>query len=108
MLRSFHYAAHGTLLNPRVGGAVRAERRRAASSRGLASGTCTWSAAFLRGYLRGRRRRASSCPRDDDELARLLDAFLLEKALYELGYELNNRPDWVSIPLRGIPELLAS
>ena len=41
-------------------------------------------------------------PQSDEEFARLLDAFLLEKAIYELGYELNNRPDWVSIPIRGI------
>ena len=33
---------------------------------------------------------------------RLLRAFVLDKALYELGYELNNRPDWVRIPLVGI------
>ena len=35
----------------------------------------------------------------------LLDAFLLQKALYEVAYELNNRPDWVQIPLRGILSL---
>ena len=65
------------------------------------------SAAFLRGY-----REAAGdgifLPHDDDEVARLLDAFLLEKAIYELAYELNNRPDWISIPIRGITELLAS
>ena len=36
----------------------------------------------------------------------LLDTFLLEKALYEVRYELNNRPDWVPIPLRGILSLM--
>jgi maltose alpha-D-glucosyltransferase/alpha-amylase len=36
----------------------------------------------------------------------LLNNFLLEKAIYELGYELNNRPDWVKIPLRGIRQLM--
>jgi predicted trehalose synthase len=36
----------------------------------------------------------------------LLDALLLEKAAYEVVYELNNRPDWVFIPLRGIRRIL--
>jgi predicted trehalose synthase len=35
-----------------------------------------------------------------------LDAHLLEKAIYELGYELNNRPDWIRIPLQGILDLI--
>jgi predicted trehalose synthase len=39
-------------------------------------------------------------------LAWLLDLFLLDKALYELNYELNNRPEWARIPLRGLSELL--
>ena len=38
----------------------------------------------------------------------LLDAYLLEKALYELRYELNSRPDWVHIPLQGILELVGA
>ena len=36
----------------------------------------------------------------------LLDFFLLEKAVYELGYEANSRPDWVDIPARGILDML--
>ncbi len=32
----------------------------------------------------------------------MLDVYLLEKAVYELGYELNNRPDWVIVPITGI------
>ena len=39
---------------------------------------------------------------DLDREMMLLDALLLEKAVYELGYELNNRPDWVKIPIQGI------
>ena len=35
----------------------------------------------------------------------LLDLFELEKALYELRYELDNRPDWVGVPLAGIAAL---
>jgi len=36
----------------------------------------------------------------------MLDAYLIEKAIYEIGYELNNRPDWLAIPLKGIKNLL--
>jgi maltose alpha-D-glucosyltransferase / alpha-amylase len=43
-----------------------------------------------------------------DEQSLLLNIFLLEKAIYELGYELNNRPSWSHIPMRGILNLLAS
>ena len=45
-------------------------------------------------------------PEDGQGLQRLLEVCLLEKAAYELCYELNNRPDWVAIPLRGITRLL--
>jgi predicted trehalose synthase len=38
----------------------------------------------------------------------MLDIYLLEKAVYELGYELNNRPDWVRVPVEGILELIKS
>ena len=37
-----------------------------------------------------------------EEIDVLIRSFLIEKAIYELGYELNGRPDWVIIPLRGI------
>ena len=41
----------------------------------------------------------STLSNEDETLIRI---FLIEKAIYELGYELNGRPDWVVIPLRGI------
>ena len=37
---------------------------------------------------------------------KLLTVFELEKAVYELRYELNNRPDWVKIPVAGILRML--
>jgi maltose alpha-D-glucosyltransferase/alpha-amylase len=38
----------------------------------------------------------------------LLKAFLLEKAFYELSYELENRPDWAIISIKGIKNILQS
>jgi maltose alpha-D-glucosyltransferase/alpha-amylase len=104
MLRSFHYAAFGSLLNPDLGPNIREEDAAA-----LEPWTRAWygwvSAAFLRGY-REATAGAAFLPSDDREWAILLDAFTLQKAFYELDYELNNRPDWVAIPLRGIAQLL--
>ena len=42
----------------------------------------------------------------EEARTRLLAVFELEKAVYELRYELNNRPDWVGIPVAGILRLL--
>ena len=46
-------------------------------------------------------------PRDPDEVRLLLDLYLLEKALYEIRYELAHRPDWLEIPLRAAEQLVA-
>ena len=46
-----------------------------------------------------------TCCRRPRETQTLLDAFVLEKALYELLYELNNRPAWIHIPIAGILSL---
>jgi maltose alpha-D-glucosyltransferase/alpha-amylase len=106
MLRSFHYAAFGTLLNPRVGGQIRAED--VARLEPWANFWYLWVAAtFLRAYLaeaNGQR----FVPADDEELTALLEVSALQKVLYELAYELNNRPDWVSIPLRGLLDLFGA
>ena len=49
---------------------------------------------------------ASFIPRASRDTKVLLDTFLLGKALYELGYEANNRPDWIKIPIQGVLNLL--
>ena len=59
------------------------------------SGDC-----FARRSARGR--AGSPLVPPDEAFSTLLHAFVLDKALYELGYELNHRPDWVRIPLTGI------
>jgi maltose alpha-D-glucosyltransferase/alpha-amylase len=45
-------------------------------------------------------------PKNNDDLQIILEAYLLDKAVYEIGYELNNRPSWVVIPIRGIKHIL--
>jgi len=64
-----------------------------------------WAAdAFMRGYVAAIG-DSPLLPRGGAARQLLLTAFTLDKALYELGYELNNRPDWVRIPLLGIQKL---
>ena len=65
-----------------------------------------WAAdAFLGGYLAAVA-DTPLLPRNSGDRTALLDAFTLDKALYELAYELNNRPEWVRIPLVGIRKLV--
>lgn len=59
---------------------------------------------FLDGYLAAA--DAALLPPGQQAIERLLSVFELEKAVYELEYELNNRPDWVGIPVAGIARLL--
>jgi trehalose synthase-fused probable maltokinase len=61
-------------------------------------------AAFLDGYFRAV--EPSLLPPGQEAIHKLLSVFELEKAVYELQYELNNRPDWVSIPVASIARLL--
>jgi maltose alpha-D-glucosyltransferase/alpha-amylase len=60
---------------------------------------------FLTAYLT-EAQGGAFLPADEEEYDLLLDCMLIEKALYELRYELDHRPDWVTIPLRGLVELL--
>jgi maltose alpha-D-glucosyltransferase/alpha-amylase len=101
MLRSFHYAAH-TVRATRRAMMLESEQERVEQ---WIQFWCAWaSSAFVRAYLKTAG-NASFIPRNDSDLELLLNAFLLEKSVYELGYELNNRPDWVPIPIQGIKEL---
>jgi maltokinase len=90
MLRSFAYAASASELvngvRPPEGWVDEARRR------------------FLDGYLATADRHV--LPGSPTGMERLLAVFELEKAVYELRYELNNRPDWVGIPVAGIQRLL--
>ncbi len=104
MLRSFHYAPHAVLLGQEASFTPRPEDLN--TLRTAARFWHRWiSTAFLKAYLETAQ-DGDLLPRKDQELSTLLEAYLLEKALYEVGYELNNRPDWVGIPLGGILQLL--
>jgi maltose alpha-D-glucosyltransferase/alpha-amylase len=100
MLRSFSYAADTALFNELARGTVPPERT--SSLEAWARMWQAWvSSAFLNEYLKTVG-DAGLLPKSREELSLLLRVLLLEKALYEVGYELNNRPDWLRIPLRGV------
>jgi len=101
MLRSFSYAGQAALRSDQI-----APERLP----GLEEWARFWvdcvSAAYLKSYL-ATAGSASFVPQAKEDLELQLTTMLLEKALYELRYELNLRPDWVRIPLRGILDLVS-
>jgi len=101
MLRSFHYACQAALRSDQVAPELLAR---------LQPWARLWvdsvSVVFMRSYL-ATAGSASFTPQTPADLELQLTTMLLEKALYELRYELNSRPDWVRIPLRGIRDLVA-
>lgn len=97
MVRSFSYAAYAAIPKD-AADAEQAERW-----------ADFWTAIISSEYLAAYFEAAGGAPfaasnRQEHKL--LFDAFILQKALYEVAYELNNRPDWVRIPLRGILNLV--
>jgi maltose alpha-D-glucosyltransferase/alpha-amylase len=100
MVRSLGYAAYS--------GLIAHTARRPEDWKSLEPWARLWErstgAEFLRAY-RNTVQDAPFIPSSEDGFRRLLAVFLLDKALYELSYELNNRPAWVRIPLIGILSL---
>jgi maltose alpha-D-glucosyltransferase/alpha-amylase len=104
MLRSFDYAARTVLFGAAGGGVIRPEDVPILEP--WARFWQRWvSSSFLRAYMH-HTANTRLIPQARDELATLLKVLLLDKSIYELGYELNNRPQWVGIPIRGILELI--
>lgn len=97
MVRSFHYAARGQLLlNPKY----TPEQRRE-----LAEPAEQWFEEVAKAYLNAyflHCGAAAFLPEKPEDRQLLLDLFILEKAVYEVAYELNSRPDWLAIPLSGV------
>ena len=102
MLRSFDYASQAALKSNQID----AKALPALQSWGRFWVQCV-SAAFLKSYL-ATTGTASFVPQSPDDLEVQLTTMRLEKALYELRYELNLRPDWVRIPLRGILDVVTA
>jgi maltose alpha-D-glucosyltransferase/alpha-amylase len=100
MLRSFDYALWSTY------------RRRielGADPERTLEGVTQWRRATQDAFLGAYRETmagAAAHPTDATFEAGLLDLFLVQKATYELGYEMSMRPDWIDIPLRGILSLV--
>ena len=102
MMRSFQYAAYSALWQP----AMRKE-----DVPFLERWADLWyrqmGSLFLQSYLEATG-NAAFIPQNSEDLAIMLEAYLLDKAVYEIGYELNHRPSWVVIPIRGIKHILES
>jgi maltose alpha-D-glucosyltransferase / alpha-amylase len=104
MLRSFHYAAYAPLLAGT--GTVKIDASNSQNLNRWASAWAAWvSDRFLTEYLKVAGEDVFLPPTRAQIMA-LLQIHVLEKAVYELGYELNNRPEWVAIPLEGISKAL--
>jgi trehalose synthase-fused probable maltokinase len=102
MLRSFHYAAFAPLL-----GEDRVQGDDVTRMGVWAEAWNSWVAERYLGKYFETAKNAAYLPATQAEIQTVLELHLLEKAIYELGYELNNRPTWVGIPLQGISKLLS-
>jgi maltose alpha-D-glucosyltransferase/alpha-amylase len=103
MLRSFHYAAHGSLY---LDNQIRKE-----DIGRLLPYVEQWyhymSGFFLKAYL-DEVGNSPIIPAEKGDFQILIRTFLLQKAIYELNYEVNNRPSWVKVPLSGIKSILGN
>jgi maltose alpha-D-glucosyltransferase/alpha-amylase len=101
MVRSFDYAGYAAL--------DRSACQRPGERPVLATMTAGWAREMTGVFLDAYREAAEgspSYPSSDAQANALIDLFTLEKALYEVRYELASRPEWVAIPVRGLLALL--
>ena len=100
LVRSFDYAVETSL---------RSGRYRDEDLGRLRAGAEVWQAAvterLLEAYLT-EARGSVFLPRDLAQVPELLAFFELEKVIYEVRYEMQNRPDWLEVPLRGLLTIL--
>jgi maltose alpha-D-glucosyltransferase / alpha-amylase len=103
MLRSFNYAVHAAL--------SREDRAGVTSSASLEQWAAEWERTIRERFLDAYSEAVAGrgvVPEDPIMLRSALQVFELEKAIYELGYEMNNRPDWLWLPITGILGILGS
>ena len=103
MLRSFHYAISTALLEKVASLPEDAPVLHAWADQWYAY----VAGSFLRSYL-DVIKDANLVPKDAVAFEKLLKVFLIEKAVYEVGYELNNRPNWIAIPVHGVRRVLSN
>jgi maltose alpha-D-glucosyltransferase/alpha-amylase len=97
MLRSFDYA--GSAIVDRL------EHRDPTKLDAIRPLALDWRVAAMRRFIESYRAHIEGCPvvpESAAEFDRLLELFLIEKALYEIAYEAANRPSWVAIPIQGV------
>jgi len=103
MLRSINYAA--------VAGMRGNTADRAENTESLEPLAAQWERRSVDAFMAGYRETIAGCssvPADGENMQKLLELFILEKAFYEMSYELANRPSWVRIPLEGIRSILGA
>jgi maltose alpha-D-glucosyltransferase/alpha-amylase len=100
LLRSFEYATGTALRNDRI------RPEDATHLEPWARAWASWVGAACLAAWREQAQGAPFVPTDEESFGTILTFHLLEKCLYEVRYELNNRPDWLGIPLTGLLELL--
>ncbi|HVJ05002.1 MAG TPA: maltose alpha-D-glucosyltransferase [Candidatus Saccharimonadales bacterium] len=104
MIRSLHYAAHAVSFGY-VPGVVKGREQVARIDRWAEHWHRWVSGMFLQGYLKASE-GLDFLPKTNNEKQILLRAHLIEKALLEIAYELEYRPEWVGIPVHGLSGLL--
>lgn len=101
MIRSFHYAAYSTIMQDEFD-----QQRKEGNLEHWAE---SWYYHITRIFIQSYYKTCGEhnfIPKQKEDFKILIETFLLEKAVYELNYELNNRPDWILIPLRGIKSII--
>ncbi|MDG6907550.1 MAG: putative maltokinase, partial [Nitrososphaerota archaeon] len=102
MMRSFQYAAYSYVMKSVT---LQKDREKGKLEKLVEVWSNFVSRIYLSSYIE-KVKGSKIIPSEIGNLAVMLDAYLLEKAIYEVGYELNNRPDWAMIPIRGVLDMM--